>query len=91
MDATKQSKRKNKDKFFLPLSLGKYGQASTSAPSAEELNPLGGIGKRGSSGIHPHSHGHTRGQEGIQRKGKKRDVTSTTSPIKRDAVYLNEK
>ncbi len=63
-------------------------------PSAEKLTPPGGIGKRESSWIHPHSHGRTRGH---LKKGEwKRSLTRSrstleVSSIKRDTDYLDKK
>ncbi len=47
------------DGFCPTFKPGKYGQASTGTPSAESTT--GGIRKRVSSWIQPHSHGRTRG------------------------------
>jgi hypothetical protein len=47
----------------------KYGQASKSAPSAEKLNPSGGIGKRGSR-EYTHTHMDVHEDKGDLKKGE---------------------
>jgi hypothetical protein len=84
-------------KFVLPLSLGNTARHPStdhrcSHPSAEKLTPPGGIGKRESSWIHPHSHGRTRGH--LKKEESKRSLTRSrstleVSSIKRDTGYLN--
>jgi hypothetical protein len=76
--------------------LVKYGQASTSAPSAEKLNPPGGMVKRTSSLIRPHKHGCNE-ERGYLKKGEQEIRNNSTdigplvvSPMKWDTVYLNK-
>ena len=60
----------------------------TSVSFGEELNPP--VEKKGSSWIHPHSHGcNTK----TFKKRRRRDTrpTSVVSPVKRNADYLNKK
>jgi hypothetical protein len=63
----------------LPLCLGNTARHPQFIhPSADELNPQGGIsGKKASSWIHPHSHGRTRGH--LKKGELKRFVTRLKS------------
>jgi hypothetical protein len=66
---------------------GKYGQASTRAPTRQDR-------KKGGPREYPHTHTRMGVTEDIERKGKMNYVTrptSVVSPIKWDTVYLNEK
>jgi hypothetical protein len=69
---------------FPTLKPGKFGQATTPQvlhPSAEKLNPPGGIGKGGPR-EYTHTHmGVHEDRKDLKKMGKKRSVTRPTSAV----------